>query len=182
MPFCPKCGKEVKEDAVFCPYCGETLKPQQEKVVYRRARDEINEKNEKGEKNEKDEKGGEKSEKGEKNEGAGGMWSAVMGGLILLWLGVTFLLQQYNLLTSINQGALFMMGLGVIIALRGLLFYTQVNNWRAASGLIIGGAVVALIGVSSWIGWREWWPFVIILVGAWIVLNAVMSRNKNPKP
>jgi hypothetical protein len=26
MPFCPKCGKEVSEDASFCPQCGQNLK------------------------------------------------------------------------------------------------------------------------------------------------------------
>jgi len=26
MPFCPKCGKEVSEDAMFCPQCGQNLK------------------------------------------------------------------------------------------------------------------------------------------------------------
>ena len=26
MPFCPKCGKEVSEDAKFCPQCGQDLK------------------------------------------------------------------------------------------------------------------------------------------------------------
>jgi len=26
MPFCPKCGKEVSEDARFCPQCGQNLK------------------------------------------------------------------------------------------------------------------------------------------------------------
>jgi len=26
MPFCPKCGKEVNEDAKFCPQCGRSLK------------------------------------------------------------------------------------------------------------------------------------------------------------
>jgi len=112
----------------------------------------------------------------------GGMWTAVMGGLILLWLGITFLLHQYGLLTWINEGALFMIGLGVIIALRGIIMYTQVSNWHAASGLIIGGAIVTLIGVISWIGWRDWWPFVIILVGVWIVINAMMSRKRNPSP
>lgn len=25
--FCPKCGKEVPETAVFCPFCGASLKP-----------------------------------------------------------------------------------------------------------------------------------------------------------
>jgi uncharacterized membrane protein YvbJ len=53
MPYCPKCGKEVKDDAIFCPYCGQSLKSE-EKVVYRRPHDE---KSEKGEKNEKDSRG-----------------------------------------------------------------------------------------------------------------------------
>ncbi len=26
MPYCPKCGKEVSEDAVYCPNCGASLK------------------------------------------------------------------------------------------------------------------------------------------------------------
>jgi zinc-ribbon domain len=26
MPFCPKCGKEVSEDARFCPQCGQSLR------------------------------------------------------------------------------------------------------------------------------------------------------------
>jgi len=26
MPFCPRCGKEVSEDAKFCPQCGQRLK------------------------------------------------------------------------------------------------------------------------------------------------------------
>jgi hypothetical protein len=26
MPFCPKCGKEVSDDASFCPQCGHNLK------------------------------------------------------------------------------------------------------------------------------------------------------------
>src|SRR4030042_2039909 len=112
MPYCPKCGKEVKDDSVFCPYCGENLKPQ-EKVVYRQARDEKSEKNEKDEKDERGEKA-EKNEKSEKNEGSGGMWSAVMGGLIVLWLGVVFLLRQYGIAPN-QWWNLFMIGIGVII-------------------------------------------------------------------
>jgi cation transport ATPase len=180
MPYCPKWGKEVKEDAVFCPYCGQTLKPV-DKVVYRRPRDEKNEKGEKHEKDEKDSRG-EKAEKGEKNEGSGAMWGAVMGGLIVLWLGVTFLLKQ-NYPTLNNQWwNLFLAGLGIIIILRGLMLYVQTSNWRASSGLIIGGAIVTLIGVGSYLGLSDWWAFLIILVGAWIVINALMSRSGHPRP
>ena len=144
MPYCPKCGKEVKDDAIFCPYCGQSIKSE-EKVVYRRPHDE---KSEKGEKNEKDSRG-EKDEKGEKNEGSGSMWGALMGGLIVLWLGITFLLQQYNYIVDNRWWSWFMAGLGIIMILRGLMLYIQTSNWRASSGLIIGGVIVTMIGISS---------------------------------
>lgn len=177
MPYCPKCGKEVKEDAVFCPYCGESIKVK-DNVVYTRARDE---KDERGEKNDKNEKG-EKNEKSEKNEGSGRMWGGVMGGLILLWLGVSFLLRQYDYVTSSNWWNIFIIGLGVIIILRGLMLYMQISNWRASSGLIIGGAIVSLIGAASFFGLRDWWAVLFILIGGWVILNALMSKDKHPKP
>lgn len=177
MPYCPKCGKEVKEDAVFCPYCGQTLKAG-EHVVYARARDEKDERGEKGEKQEKNEK----NEKSEKNEGAGGMWGGVMGGLILLWLGVTFLLRQYNYILMNDWWNIFLIGLGAIIILRGLALYMQLNNWRAASGFIIGGGIVALIGAATFVGLRDWWAVLLVLAGLWIILNAFMNRNKHPRP
>ena len=183
MPYCPKCGKEVKEDAVFCPYCGQSLKTE-DKVVYRRPRDEKDEKGEKNEKNEKDEKDSrsEKAEKGEKNEGSGAMWGAVMGGLIVLWLGITFLLRQYGTIPDSQWFNWFLAGLGVIVILRGVMLYIQTSNWRASSGLIIGGVIVALIGVGSSLGLRDWWAFLIILIGAWIIINAFMSKSRHPRP
>ena len=180
MLYCPKCGKEVKEDAVFCPYCGQSLKPE-DKVIYRRPHDE---KNENGEKNEKNEKAsrGEKAEKGEKNEGSGAMWGAIMGGLIVLWLGVTFLFRQYGYIGNNQWWNWFLAGLGVIVILRGVVLYVQTSNWRASSGLIIGGSIVALIGIGSYLGLVDWWAFLFILLGAWIVINALMSRSRHPKP
>jgi hypothetical protein len=177
MPYCPNCGKEVKEDAVYCPYCGQSLK-EGERVVYTHPRDE---KNEKGEKDEKHEKG-EKNEKSEKNEGSGAMWGGIMGGLILLWLGVAFLLRQYNYVAYGNWFSVFLLGLGAIILLRGLLMYTQMSNWRASSGLIIGGGIVMLIGGSTFIGLTDWWALILVLAGGWIILNAFMGRGGNPRP
>lgn len=36
MPFCPKCGKEVPEKAVFCPFCGTEITSTQKKPGHRR--------------------------------------------------------------------------------------------------------------------------------------------------
>ena len=186
MPYCPKCGKEVKEDAVFCPYCGATLKPEvaqsAQGVVYRRHRniDEKNEKNEKREKDERQEKA-EKQEKGEKHEGEG-FAGAVMGGLVIIWLGATFILREYNFITYGDWFAWFMAGLGVILVVRGLMTYMQTNKWRAGSGFIIGGVVVAMIGIASIAGLREWWPLAVIVIGAWIIVGAYTARERNPRP
>jgi hypothetical protein len=180
LPYCPKCGKENKDDAVFCSNCGLSLRPGEQiapsaPIPPRRYR---SEKNEKGEKNEKDTRG----EKGEKNEGSGAMWGGVMGWLILLWLGVTFLLQQYYYIPNSKWGSVFFAGLGIIVALRGVMFYTQRGSWRAASGLILGGLVIAVIAVVSYYDYTDWWPFLVIILGAYFVLNALMNQGSHPKP
>jgi len=74
-----------------------------------------------------------------------------------------------------------MAGLGIIMILRGLMLYIQTSNWRASSGLIIGGVIVTMIGISSYLGLANWWALLIILIGAWIIVNALMSRGGHPR-
>jgi len=105
-----------------------------------------------------------------------------MGGLILLWLGVSFLLRQYDYVSSTQWWSLFLIGLGVIIILRGVLMYIEINNWRASSGFLIGGGVVVLIGASSYIGLKDWWAILLILIGGWVIINAMMNKGKHPRP
>jgi uncharacterized membrane protein YvbJ len=33
MPYCPECGKEIKDDAMFCPRCGAPIR--QAGITYR---------------------------------------------------------------------------------------------------------------------------------------------------
>lgn len=174
MPYCPKCGKEVAEEAIYCPNCGENLK-QSGSVIYRRARDEKDEKDEKGEKREKEEKG----EKSEKNEGP---WGAVVGGLVLLWLGAVFLLRQYGYLSWGDFGAWFLLGLGIILILRGVIALAQGNGWTRSNGYIIGGAIVTILGINGIYGWSTWWPFIFIILGVGVILSAIMARSRNPRP
>ena len=178
MPYCPRCGKEVTEDDSFCPYCREPLK--QQRVIYRR--EEQREKNEKGEKDEKHEKGekGEKGERGEKQEGS--LIGALMGGLILVWLGVAFLLRQLGYITGTNFGWFFLMGVGCILFVRGLIAMTQPSGWRGSNGYIIGGLILAIIGFAGYYDWTTWWPYVIIGLGLIIIINAIISRGRNPRP
>lgn len=89
MPYCHKCGSEVKKENAFCPQCGASLKaeapsPPMHPERYRSEKAEKQEKNEKNEKEEKMEKN-EQQEKYEKQDF--GVVGPLVGGVILILVG-----------------------------------------------------------------------------------------------
>jgi len=110
MPYCPKCGVEVKEEMDFCPQCGASLKPLPARM----------EKAEKEEKREKEEKG-EKAEKTEKHEKREfGYVGPLVGGLILILVGTTLFLAATNRIQFLDWGPIFLIIVGIIILVFGL--------------------------------------------------------------
>jgi cation transport ATPase len=125
MPYCPKCGTQVREKMAFCPKCGATLKieqPPTEAVSapapYRAEKTEKHEKHEKEEKREKEEK----TEKHEKQEF--GVIGPLIGGLILIVVGFLFYLQVTGFLGRQVASAFFLIIVGVIIIV-GALYATM---------------------------------------------------------
>ncbi len=159
MPFCPKCGQETSEDDEYCPNCNYPLKRRPIRPVRRR-----DEKDEKDEKHEGDEK------------------SALMGGMVVIWLGLSLLLQNAGLLAWTDFGGVFLLGLGLIIIFRGLWAYSQTGVFEQGFGYVVGGGFVALIGVGIAFDLDEWWPFLLIAFGLVIVARAFMDRSRNPLP
>jgi len=176
MPYCPKCGKEVKDEDIHCANCGTTLKG--EGVVYRRQEDwsSRNEKNEKTEKNQRNEKH-EKEEKNERDR----VSSSLMGGLIILWLGLSFLLRGWGYITDNDWWAWFLIGIGVILIIRGLLAFIQ-SGVKAGLGFLIGGFVLAAIGGSEIFNIQNGWAVILIIGGIAIILSGLTQRSSNPKP
>lgn len=119
MPYCPKCGSEVKEEMVFCSKCGAALKVKESSSSmsaehYRGEKAEKQEKQEKQEKNEKNEKE-EQQEKYEKQQY--GILGPLVGGLIMILIGVMFYLSLIGVFTfrSIFPFVLIIIGAIVII-------------------------------------------------------------------
>ena len=166
MPYCPKCGTEVSEDDDYCTKCRTPLK---EGVVYRR----IERRDEKDEKDEKNEKG----EKGENDR-----FGPIIGGLIVVWLGVLLMLSNQNLIRSSDFGGYFLMGIGAILILRGLLATQESGSFDSGFGFMIGGGVMVLIGLGITFNLEDWWAILLIGLGLVIVLRGFMERNKNPIP
>jgi len=113
MSYCPKCGAKVEEEMTFCPKCGAPLKAERPQEWRRRA--------EKGEKAEKHEKG-EKAEKYEKREF--GFIGPLIGGLILIFLGLTFYLQLLGYRVWEIAWAFFFIIIGIIIII-GTIYATR---------------------------------------------------------
>lgn len=110
VSYCPKCGNRIDDEMVFCPKCGAALKatqpptaPAPSNVVYR---------NEKEEKNEKHEK----HEKGEKHEKRmHGFIGPLIGGLILVFIGLTAFLELTIKMSQEVVDALFFVVVGAVI-------------------------------------------------------------------
>jgi len=134
MPYCQKCGSEVKEAMTFCPQCGAALKtkgpaPPMPPESYRVEKAEKQEKQEKNEKNEKTEKG-EQQEKHEKQQY--GILGPLVGGLILILVGFMFYLSVIGVLTfrSIFPFVLIIVGAIVIVGVLIGSFMAKGRNPR----------------------------------------------------
>lgn len=166
MAYCPKCGKEVSEEDDYCTQCRSPLKNQ---VAYRRVRH-------RSEKDEKDEKG-EKNEKHEEEDEYG----ALIGGGILVWLGVLLLLQNQGILRG-DFGGYFLMGIGVIIGVRGLIAFQKPGQSDTGTGFLIGGGILLLIGAGITYNIQDWWAFLLIGIGLIVIYRGASERRRNPVP
>src|SRR5579875_768758 len=152
--FCPRCGSQVPADAAFCPRCGAQLSattqaptPSQPPTPYYSRRE--YRRHEKQEKNEK-------AEKGEKGRGPGGsLIGPIVGGLILIWLGVTFYLQESGVISSSNWWAYFLVGIGVI-----LIGLTYISNYS----------------------FGNLWPLILVAIGVAVIASAYAGRRRSPAP
>jgi ribosomal protein L40E len=168
MPFCPKCGAEVSDEAQFCPKCGSSLREM--RVI--RPREEKEEKAEKAE----------KEEKGEKHEKGGGRTGPIIGGLVLILLGTTFYLATIGIIRWMDWWAYFLLGLGGILLLQAVIVSASTGRIGPAFGSLIGGGVLLVIGVTWVLGIRNWWPLLLIALGLAIIISALRERTRSPRP
>ena len=175
LPFCQKCGTEIPAEGAFCPKCGHQAAVSPAAVERGRARGEKHEKSEKSEKSEK-------QEKGEKEEKSGDKTGPLVGGLILVWLGVSFYLVQIHYFDWSNWWPYFIIGIGIILIMQAVVRYSTSGFKGAALGSLIGGAVLLIIGLAGMVGMRDWWPFVLIGIGVAVLVGGVTARMRTPKP
>ena len=175
--FCSKCGSALGVGAEFCSKCGTPVthgsaQPPPPPPFRREYR---------GEKEEKHEKH-EKEEKGEKHEKGGDRTGVVIGGLILIWLGVSFYLTHTGMMMGGRWWAYFLAGLGVIIIFQGLLRYSQTRYLPHLTGPLMGGLILSIIGLAFIGGVSDVWPIILVVIGIAIIVSSLTARMRAPRP
>lgn len=190
--FCSRCGSPLQENALFCPQCGTSVPqpsattatgtstaPSSQPMDWREQRRQwrAQRRAERYEKYEKGEKHEEKTEKGRR----GNVVGPIAGGLVLIWLGITFYMQQAGYLPSDNWWAYFIAGIGVIIIVQGLINYSM--SRIPFAGSFIGGAILLIIGLAfiSNIG-VNFWPLILVVIGIAILISSLTARRRRPAP
>jgi len=111
----------------------------------------------------------------------GGRTGAIVGGLVLIWLGSSFYLAQTGLIAWVGWWAYFLSGLGVIVIIHGVIRYVESGYRHHLTGSLIGGSVLLAIGVTFIAGVRESWPMILIAVGAAMIASGVQKgRVRRP--
>jgi len=177
--YCAKCGAAILEGAAFCAKCGAPVTLAASPPAASSHGGEWHEQKEKHEKHEKREKS-EKGEKGEKRE-AGDVSGILAGGLILIWLGITFYYAQSGVIGWDVWWAYFVLGLGLVLVAQGLVRYAQ--GRRSYLGSIAGGVIIALIGYVFIVGVSaNFWPLILVVIGVLVIVTGISGRRSSPTP
>ena len=153
MQYCPKCGKEANEEDEFCTMCRTALK---NNVEYRRVK---RRNDDWWDRDNEDEK-----------------YGALIGGGIVIWLGLLLLLQNQGILRG-DFGGYFLMGIGIILALRGIVALQTEGQSDTSNGFLIGGGILLLIGFGITYNIQDWWAFLLIGLGVFIIYRGTIDRR-----
>ncbi len=99
------------------------------------------------------------------------------GGLILILLGVLFLLTEMGRISWVDWWAYFLVGLGGIFLLEVIIRVISGADGRGVTGRLIAGLVLIFIGGAYLFGLQEWWPLVLIAVGAAVIISSFFKRG-----
>ena len=103
----------------------------------------------------------------------------VSWAVLIIWFGVTLLLQNLDVFSDDEQGwAVFFWGGAVIIFAEALL-RLAVPRWRrSVIGSCIWGAIWAGVGFGLWFGnWEIIGPVVIIAIGVGVLVSRLAPRR-----
>lgn len=159
--FCTKCGASATSGAAFCPSCGTPTKSPAEATPQASSRVEWREYSY-------------ARRRGDKS-------APLVGGLIVMWLGISLYLAQVNSnIGNASWWAYFFVGVGVILIAAGMLRWAQYRYRYPPTGFLIGGAFLLIIGLATVVQASLFGPGVLVAIGVVIIVFGAYSMRSKP--
>ena len=98
-------------------------------------------------------------------------------GLIVIWLGISFLLKTHDVIYSSDWWAYFIIGLGVILIAECGLRMLRGTQISVLTGKLIGGAVLIGIGLAALYDIEDWWPLIIVAAGVVVLIQGLRKTR-----
>jgi hypothetical protein len=133
-----------------------------------------------------DEKQGEKEQEKKQEKGRGmdekyrrNPLGFVTFALLIIWLGITLLLQNSGVIENGDRGwALFMWGGGAVILVEAIARLAIPRYRRPVMGGFVWGAIWLGVGFGLWFDrWEVIGPLVIIAIGVAILVGRLVPRR-----
>jgi hypothetical protein len=102
----------------------------------------------------------------------------VFFGIIVIWLGVSFLLREHDFLYHSDWWAYFLFGLGIIFIAEAIVRMILPEFKRPYLGKMIVGSIFLALGANNIYGMEEWWPVILIAAGVAIILLTFVRKNE----
>lgn len=102
--------------------------------------------------------------------------SRIMGGLVLIMLGASFLLANQGVIGWGRWWEYFLIGLGLVFIIDWAIRYFT-GERPVLSGKLITGIILTNVGFVFLTNFGIFWPVILIIVGL-VVLLAGVLRNR----
>jgi|GEM_PF-402676 len=100
----------------------------------------------------------------------------IVGGLVVIWIGVFFLLRHMNVIPDENWWAWLLLGFGGIFLLGGVVRLIVARFRYRGLGMLIPGVVLSAIGMIFITDKVAWWPLILVAVGVLIVAGILIQH------
>lgn len=103
----------------------------------------------------------------------------IFTGLVIIWLGVSLLLENQHYFRGGDWWAYFIFGLGVLFFAEAIFRLMRPESNQRYNGKIIAGAVLIAFGANHIYDLQNWWPLLLVAAGAIIVFITMQRDNNN---
>ncbi|MBN2378905.1 hypothetical protein JXM67_03785 [candidate division WOR-3 bacterium] len=98
----------------------------------------------------------------------------IVGGLIVVWIGVFFLLRYTDVIPDENWWAYLLLGFGGIFLLGGVVRLFIARFRYRGLGMLVPGIVLSAVGMVFITDKVAWWPLILVVVGVVIVAGVLV--------